>query len=306
MLAVCLLFCFAIVACDRSSPSKDASDDGSGADKLKVVTTFTVIADMANNVAGDSASVVSITKPGAEIHNYQPTPKDIAQAEGVDLILWNGLGLELWFEKFLDRLDSVPGRTVTDGIVPIEIDSGPYTGKANPHAWMSPTDALVYVDNIAKAFSEADPGNATNYQKNAENYKREIEEVAGPVRDALLGIPEDKRWLVSSEGAFSYLARDFGLKELYIWPINSDSQGTPSQVRRVIDVVNQENIPAVFSESTISAKAAEQIARETGATYSGVLYVDSLSTADGPVPTYLDLLRITTKTVVDGLTGTQQ
>lgn len=270
-------------------------------DKLLVVTTFTVIADMARNVAGDTADVVSVTKPGAEIHNYQPTPKDIVRTDKADLVLWNGLGLELWFEKFLTQLGDVPSATVSEGVEPIDINKGPYTGKPNPHAWMSPTAALTYIDNIAIAMGAQDTDNADVYLSNAANYKKQIEQLTEPLRTQVKTIPEEHRWLVSSEGAFSYLARDFGLKELYLWPINADQQGTPSQVRNVIDTVNEYNIRAVFSESTISPKTAEQIARETGAHYGGVLYVDSLSEADGPVPTYLDLIKQTTSTLVTGL-----
>ena len=122
-----------------------------------------------------------------------------------------------------------------------------------------------------------------------------------PIRAELAAIPEERRWLVTSEGAFSYLARDFGLRELYIWPINADQQGTPQQVRKVIDAVREHDIPAVFSESTVPADAAKQIARETGAAYGGVLYVDSLSEPDGPVPTYLDMLRVTAETIAKAL-----
>ncbi len=273
----------------------------SAADKFKVITTFTVFADMAENVAGDAAIVESITKPGAEIHNYQPTPRDIIKAQDADLILYNGLNLELWFEKFFNNLNNVPSVIVTEGIEPMGIGEGPYSGKPNPHAWMSPSDALIYVDNIRKALVEHDPDNAGIYNANAQTYSAEIEAVATPIREALAVIPEEHRWLVSSEGAFSYLIRDFGLKELYLWPINADQQGTPQQVRKVIDQVRANNIPAVFSESTVSADPAKQVARETGAKYGGQLYVDSLSEPDGPVPTYLDLLRVTTETIVNGL-----
>lgn len=269
--------------------------------KLKVATTFTVIADMARNVAGDAAEVVSITKPGAEIHNYQPTPRDIIRASDADLILWNGLNLELWFEKFFKRLGDVPQAVLSDGLEPIGIGEGPYSGKPNPHAWMSFSDAELYVDNIRKALSEADPDNADLYEANAEAYCAKIRALKKPIADMISTIPEERRWLVSSEGAFSYLARDLGLKELYLWPINADAQGTPQQVRKVIDTVRKHDIPAVFSESTVSDKAAKQVARETGAAYGGVLYVDSLSDEDGPVPTYLDLLRVTAETLVKGL-----
>ncbi|HFE3194495.1 TPA: zinc ABC transporter substrate-binding protein, partial [Escherichia coli] len=200
-------------------------------DKFKVITTFTVIADMAKNVAGDAADVSSITKPGAEIHEYQPTPGDIKRAQGAQLILSNGLNLELWFARFYQHLSGVPEVTVSNGVKPMGITEGPYNGKPNPHAWMSAENALIYVDNIRDALVKYDPDNAATYQKNAENYKAQIRQTLDPLRDALAKIPADKRWLVTSEGAFSYLARDNDLKELYLWPINADQQGTPKQVR---------------------------------------------------------------------------
>jgi manganese/iron transport system substrate-binding protein len=270
-------------------------------EKFKVATTFTIIADMARNIAGDAAEVESITKPGAEIHNYQPTPGDILRAQDANLILWNGLNLELWFEKFFRNLRNVPSVVISEGVTPMGIKDGPYTGKPNPHAWMSPTDALVYIDNIRDALMKHDTANAETYRANAEAYKARIQAAVAPIRSALASVPEERRWLVTSEGAFSYLARDFGLKELYLWPINADQQGTPQQVRKVIDAVRANKIPVVFSESTISADPAKQVARETGAKYGGVLYVDSLSDASGPVPTYLDLLRVTSQTIAEGL-----
>jgi manganese/iron transport system substrate-binding protein len=271
------------------------------ADKFKAITTFTVIADIAKNVAGDAAEVESITRAGAEIHNYQPTPRDIVKAQDADLVLWNGLNLETWFERFFRNLRDIPGVVISDGVKPIGIAEGPYTGKPNPHAWMSPTDVKIYVDNIAAAFAKYDAANAATYLANAEAYKAKIDATVAPIRAALDAIPQERRWLVTSEGAFSYLARDFGLKELYLWPINADGQGTPQQVRKVVDAVKANGIPVVFSESTVSADPAQQVARETGARYGGVLYVDSLSEADGPVPTYLDLLRVTTETIAKGL-----
>ncbi|MEN4563812.1 metal ABC transporter substrate-binding protein [Pantoea agglomerans] len=271
------------------------------AEKFKVVTTFTVIADMVKNVAGDAAEVTSITKPGAEIHEYQPTPGDIKRAQGAQLIMANGLNLERWFERFYQHLDGVPEVIVSAGVKPIGIGEGPYNGKPNPHAWMSPDNALIYVDNIRDALVKYDPTHAETYRQNAAAYKQKITAALDPLRQQIADIPEDKRWMVTSEGAFSYLARDLGMKELYLWPVNADQQGTPQQVRKVIDQVKKNAIPAVFSESTVSDKPARQVARETGAHYGGVLYVDSLSNAQGPVPTYLDLLRVTTETLAQGI-----
>ena len=271
------------------------------AQDFKVATTFTIIADMARQVAGDDAEVVSITRPGADIHGYQPTPRDILAAQDADLVLWNGLGLETWFEQFFRNLRGVPQAVVSDGIVPIPIEGGGYDGRPNPHGWMGLKPALRYVDNIAAAMAEHDPTNATGYLARAEAYKAEIAATIGPLREAIGALPKERRWLATSEGAFSYLARDMGLREAYLWPINADGQGTPGQVRDLIETVRAHDIPVVFSESTVPADAAEQVARETDAVYGGVLYVDSLSDAGGPVPSYLELLRVTTETILTGL-----
>ena len=269
-------------------------------EKLRVVTTFTIIQDIAANVAGDAAIVESVTRPGAEIHEYQPTPHDVVKAQSADLVLWNGLNLERWFEKFFANVRDVPSVVVSEGIEPMPIREGAYNGKPNPHAWMSPAVALVYVENIRKALAAADPPNAETYARNAASYSERIRALSERLKTRLAGIPEAQRVLVTSEGAFSYFTREFGFREVYLWPINADEQGTPRQVRAVIDAVRKNKLPVVFSESTVSDKPARQVARETGARYGGVLYVDSLSTVDGPVPTYLRLLEVTTDTIAKG------
>lgn len=268
--------------------------------KFKVVTTFTVIQDIAQNVAGDAADVESITKAGAEIHDYQPTPKDIVKAQHADLVLWNGLNLELWFEKFFQNVKDKPAVVVTEGITPMPILEGSYKGLPNPHAWMSVSNALIYIENIKNALIKYDPANAEIYAKNAAEYAAKLQALDKPLREKLAQVPESQRWLVTSEGAFSYLAKDYGFQEAYLWPINAEQQGTPQQVKALIEKVKANNIPVLFSESTISPKPAKQVAKESGAQYGGVLYVDSLSTKDGPVPTYIDLLNVTISTIVKG------
>lgn len=192
------------------------------AKKFKVVTTFTIIQDIAQNVAGDAAIVESITKPGAEIHGYQPTPKDIMKAYDADLILWNGLNLEVWFQRFFENVKNVPAVVVTEGVEPMPIREGEYKGNPNPHAWMSPANAKIYIENIRQALVKYDPENAEVYNQNAKKYAEEIAKLDAPLRERLNKIPEDQRWLVSSEGAFSYLTKDYGFKEVYLWPINAE------------------------------------------------------------------------------------
>jgi manganese/iron transport system substrate-binding protein len=278
---------------------------GDAGDKIRVVTSFTIIADMAREVAGDAAIVESIIRPGSEVHGYEPTPKDIVKAQNADLVLWNGMNLELWFDKFFSKVDRVVSAVVTDGIEPMGITTGPYTGKPNPHAWMSPGNAVIYVENIRHALVQVDPNNAVVYDANAKAYIEKIVALDGPVREKLATIPEEKRWLVTSEGAFSYLCQDYGLKQLFLWPINADAQGTPQQVSQVIDMVRKNQIPVVFSESTISPKPIQQVSAETGARYGGVLYVDSLTDSDGLAPTYLKLLENNADTIVKGFLGNE-
>ncbi|AFR03380.1 MULTISPECIES: metal ABC transporter substrate-binding protein [Pectobacterium] len=277
-----------------------ASTSAQAAEKLKVITTFTIIQDIAQNIAGDAATVESITKPGAEIHDYQPTPRDIVKTQSAQLVLWNGMNLERWFTRFFENVKNVPAVVVTEGITPLPIREGAYNGNPNPHAWMSPSNALIYIENIRKGLVQADPANAETYNRNAKAYAEKIKALDAPLRERLARIPEQQRWLVTSEGAFSYLAKDYQFNEVYLWPINADEQGSPQQVRRVIDTVREKTIPVVFSESTVSDKPAKQVSKETGAKYGGVLYVDSLSTEKGPVPTYIDLLKVTVETIAKG------
>ena len=269
--------------------------------KFKVLTSFTIIADIAKNIAGDAAQVESMTKANAEIHNYQVTPSDIRRAHNSDLLLYNGLNLERWFEKFFTNLADIPREVVSKNITPLGIGLGPYKGKPNPHAWMSADNAIIYIDNIRAALVKHDPKNTDTYNINAKNYTAKLQAELAPIKQQLSRIPVEQRWLVTSEGAFSYLARDYQLKELYLWPINADAQGTPQQIRQVIDKIKANNISTIFSESTVSAKPAQQVARATNIHYGGVLYVDSLSNQQGPVPSYIDLLKVTLTTINKGL-----
>ena len=267
-----------------------------------VLTTFTVLADVAQNVAGDKLQVESITKAGAEIHGYEPTPGDIRKASKADLILDNGLNLEAWFAQFVEGLD-VPHAVVSEGVEVMSISEDSYQGKPNPHAWMSPVNVQIYVDNMVKAFSKLDPDNAAAFEANGAAYKAELQSVKDEMVQKLATVPEAQRALVTCEGAFSYLARDAGLREVYIWAVNAEQQATPQQITKAIEFVKANKVPAVFCESTVSDAPMRQVVGATGSTFGGVLYVDSLSEADGPVPTYLDLIRHDSKIITEGLTG---
>lgn len=282
-------------AASETSPETDT------AGKKKVLTTFTVLADMAQNVAGEALVVESITRIGAEIHGYEPTPSDITKAQDADLILYNGMGLERWFKQFLGNVEDVPSVLLTEGVVPIPIAEGPYADKPNPHAWMSPQNALIYVENIREAFVEVDPENAETYNTNAAAYSEKIRAIDEQLAADLEQVPESQRYLVSCEGAFSYLARDYNMEEIYMWPINAERQFTPQQVQNVIEQVKSSDVATIFCETTVSDEGQKQVAQTTGARFGGNLYVDSLSTEEGPVPTFLDLLEYDARVISNGL-----
>ena len=281
----------------RQSNRQNQSDSG----KPEVLTTFTVLADLARNVAGDRLRVQSIVKPGSEIHGYQPTPSDIERASQADLIVENGLGLELWARKFTANAGNIPTLTLSEGMDPLLIEEDAYAGKPNPHAWMSPQRTMAYVDQLEQAFRRLDPAGAEQFSANAAAYKQQLQDLDDELRSALDAIPAERRVLVSCEGAFTYLARDYGLDEAYLWPVNAESQVTPKRMARLINTVRDRQIPAIFCESTVSDKAQRQVAAESGARFGGTFYVDSLSAAEGPAPTLLDLQRHNVALLIDGL-----
>ena len=300
-IAVVIVIAQGIVGCSSTKDIAVNSEAPSPKTKKTVITTFTILADMARNVAGDKLNVESITRIGAEVHGYETTPSDLAKAQDADLILYNGMNLERWFEPFYQNLGGLPSVLLTEGIQPIPISAGPYRNRPNPHAWMSPQNAMVYVENIRQAFVELDPKNAESFNKNAARYQQKLKALDNTLKSELEQLPTTQRYLVSCEGAFSYLARDYKLKEIYLWPINAEQQSTPKQIQQVIEQVKAHSIPAVFCESTVSNKGQKQVVEETDAVYGGTLYVDSLSTNDGPVPTFLTLLTYDAQIIIGGL-----
>ena len=271
--------------CQRASTTREPDS------RPRVLTTFTILKDLASNVAGDRLQVESIVRPGAEIHGYQPTPSDIERASGADLIVENGLGLELWAKRFTAAAGDVPTVKLTDGIEPLLISEDAYSGKPNPHAWMSPQQAMAYVDRLVDAFTRLDPEGASTFQANAQAYKEQLIQLDEELKETLATIPAQRRLLVSCEGALSYLASDYGLDEAYLWPVNAESQVTPKRMARLISAVKERQVPAVFCESTVNDQPQREVAAASGARFGGIFYVDSLSSPEGPAPTLLDLLR---------------
>lgn len=296
--AVALASLLALSAC---SP-----EESGGAERPLVLTTFTVLEDMTAAVGGEHVEVRSITPAGAEVHEYDPTPQDIRSAAQADLVLENGLNLEEWFQQFIDQSEA-PSVTVSEGVetrpvtrIPGHPDEAAEEDMpVDPHAWMSPRRALVYIDTIEEALAELVPEHASAFAENAQAYRGELEALISETEERVQEAGGEIH-VVSCEGAFGYLAEDFGFEEHYLWPLNADGEGTPQQVEAQIDYVRQHEVPTIFCESTVNPGAQEQVAEATDSELGEPLYVDSLSEEDGPVPSYLELLEYDIDLILGG------
>ena len=257
--------------------------------KKLLLVSFTVLEDIVKNIVGDEFNVKSITKPGMEVHGYQTTPSDLIKGSRAEVFIDNGFGFELWAEKFVSNL-KVKRITIANNLKPLFIGEDAYKGKPNPHAWISPKRGIIYVDTLSRALSELKPQSKTVFKKNAEIYKNKLLEIDEDFSLFLNTLKKNQKYLVSCEGAFTYLTNDYGLKEAYLWPVNAESQITPKRMAKVINLVKTNDIPAVFCESTVSSESQLAVARETGAKFGGNFFVDSLSEKNGPASSYINLL----------------
>ena len=278
---------FTLVALTTSSCKNISEVDKSN--KKLLLVSFTVLEDIVKNIVGDEFDVKSITKPGMEVHGYQTTPSDLIKGSRAEVFIDNGFGFELWAEKFVSNL-KVKRITMANNLKPLFIGEDAYKGKPNPHAWISPKRGIIYVDTLSRALSELKPESKTVFKKNAEIYKNKLLEIDEDFSLFLNTLKKNQKYLVSCEGAFTYLTNDYGLKEAYLWPVNAESQITPKRMAKVINLVKTNDIPAVFCESTVSSESQLAVARETGAKFGGNFFVDSLSEKNGPASSYIDLL----------------
>ena len=281
-------FLILILVALTTTSCKNISEVDKSNKKLLLVS-FTVLEDIVKNIVGDEFDVKSITKPGMEVHGYQTTPSDLIKGSRAEVFIDNGFGFELWAEKFVSNL-KVKRITIANNLKPLFIGEDAYKGKPNPHAWISPKRGIIYVDTLSRALSELKPESKTVFKKNAEIYKNKLLEIDEDFSLFLNTLKKNQKYLVSCEGAFTYLTNDYGLKEAYLWPVNAESQITPKRMAKVISLVKTNDIPAVFCESTVSSESQLAVARETGAKFGGNFFVDSLSEKNGPASSYIDLL----------------
>ena len=286
----------ALTGCAAPAPAAPADD------RPLVLATFTVIADIAREVAGDAARVESLTRVGVEVHDYEPTPGDLVRTEGAALVVTNGMGIDDWLLTLVERADA-PHIVLSDTVDPIPIETGHYAGNPNAHAWVSAAEGAGYVEALRVAIGDLVPGERAAIDERAAALTAELGSLRERLRAGVERLPERHRVLVTCEGAFSYLARDAGLAEASLWPVNAGGQGTPQSIAAVAHVVAETGVPTVFCESTTHPGTQRQISGGAGVAFDGSLHVDSLSTADGPAPTYLALIEHDIDAILEGLGG---
>lgn len=294
-------------ACNSAADGEETGGEG---EKLLLVTTYSILADMVEQVAGERAEVYSMVPIGANPHEYEPLPRDVQKVQDADAIFYNGLNLEAgngWFENLLKTAgksgEEAPVYALTEGISPIYLESKGLEGQPDPHAWLDLQNGIRYVENVRDALIEVDPEGQEYYEERARAYIQEIEQLHQEIIREVAQIPEEQRLIVTSEGAFKYFGQAYGFETAYIWEINSENQGTPEQIQSIVSRVRQSQVPALFVETSVDRRSMETVSRETGVPIAGEVFTDSLAPRGEAGDTYLEMMRHNAQTFLQGLKG---
>lgn len=303
-----LMFTAMVIAVLVSACSQEGNSPKEQDDKVKIVTTYSIVYDMIKNVGGDHVEVHSLAPIGSDPHNYDPLPGDLVLTTDADIIFYNGLNLEegnAWFNELVETAGKSVGDDnvvrVSEGVEPMLLNSDEHKNEEDPHAWLDVQNGITYVKNIRDALKEIDAANADDYDKNAEKYIAELETLHEEIIDMMHAIPEDKRILVTSEGAFKYFSAAYDFQAAYIWEINSHSEGTPEQLKSIIRIIKDGGVPSLFLESSVDPRSMEMVSRETGVPIHGKIFTDSLGEAGSDGDTYIKMVKWNAEMIADGL-----
>ncbi|WP_088013844.1 metal ABC transporter substrate-binding protein [Gottfriedia acidiceleris] len=300
LIPLILVFILALSACSNKNVDNH--------NKLKVVTTYSIIYDLVKNIGGNKVEIHSLVPIGANPHEYDPLPKDLMKTTDADVVFYNGLNLEQgnsWFNKLLKSSNKsgneAPVYMVSQNVKPIYLESNGLEGETDPHAWLDIRNGVIFAKNIRDALIKEDPKNKSYYQKNADKYIQKLEKLHENTLTELSKIPLEKRFLITSEGAFKYFSKAYQLQSGYIWEINSEGQGTPSQIKNVVDLIKEKNVKVLFVETSVDPRSMETVSRETSIPIAGTVFTDSLGKPGEAGDTYLGMMEWNTKTIINAL-----
>lgn len=293
-----------MTACSETNSDSTKTSTATN-DRLKIVATYSVIADMVENIAGDKADVYSMVPIGTDPHMYDPLPQDTKEVSNADLVFYNGLNLETgkgWFQDLLKVTNKTDvAFVVSEEVTPMYLSEEGKETQEDPHAWLDVQNGIKYVDVITKRIIEKDPENKQYYLDNQEKYVTKLNELDQYAKDQIAKVPQEKRILVTSEGAFKYFSKAYGFEAAYIWEINTDNQGTPEQMKRIIDIIETNTVPALFLETSVSPKTMETVSNETGSPIHSKIFTDSLAKKGEEGDTYLTMVKWNIDKVTEGL-----
>ncbi|APX71700.1 metal ABC transporter substrate-binding protein [Companilactobacillus allii] len=275
-------------------------------DKLQIVTTNSILEDMVKNVGGNRVEIHSIVKRGTDPHEYEPQPTDVAKSVDADVIFHNGLNLETggngWFTKLVKTSNKNFDKDVfaaSDGIKPQHLTTN--ENEVDPHAWLDLKNGIIYVKNITKVLKDKDPRNAEYYQQNSDQYITKLTKLHKEAKAKFSNVPENQRLLVTSEGAFKYFSEAYKLKPAYIWEINTEAQGTPEQMEKLLSIINKSDVRSLFVETSVSAKSMNKVSKETGLPIYSKLFTDSLASEGSEGDTYYTMMKWNFDKIYEGL-----
>lgn len=298
---------FLLAACGSSKSGADSSSADSGEEKLQVVATNSIIADMAKEIGGEQIELHSIVPVGTDPHEYEPLPQDIQKASEADIVLYNGLNLETgngWFEKLMEtagKKENTDYFAVSRTVTPMYLSGQESSHTEDPHAWLDISNGIAYSEEIARIFAEKDPDNKENYLENSKVYTAKLKELDQTAKAEFADIPEAKRLLVTSEGAFKYFSKAYGLTAAYIWEINTESQGTPEQMKTIIDTVKSSDVPSLFVETSVDARSMERLSKETGLPIYSKIFTDSVAEEGEDGDSYYTMMKWNLEKIHEGL-----
>ena len=272
-------------------------------EKLKVVATFSILADLVKNVGGDRVAVSALVGPNGDAHVYQPTPSDAKTLADAKLVVVNGLGFEGWLSRLVKASGTkAPTVVATKGVKPRKMEEHGHT-ETDPHAWQSVANAKTYVASIRDALVAADPAGKAAYEANASAYLAKLDALDAEVRDAVAKIPADRRRIITTHDAFGYFAAAYGVTFIAPQGVSTEAEVSAKDVARIITQIKKQKIPAVFLENVTDKRLLERIGAESGARIGGTLYSDALTDEKGEAPTYLDMMRHNVKQLAAALTS---